>query len=287
MYTLDKKLLDRLKPPQSISEAFRILTTCLVYEIEKLMGMERFNEEVDLFNNPSNVTNLSLFEFITRDLPEAAKDNVMAVSQMNATLVLAPDYFIEATDDGDGSSVESAEAVRKGAEKGERIVLQGLLLRPGVGEFMSYLEYKFYKPGTEENKDFKVYYTCIPPRDLDASPMVIMSLPVSEMPKIQEALKVAKLRLSREGLTTIMFDKNGEHKIPLYGKNVYSLMNESDSPVYGASMEQHKKLILEEDERIQALKEAAGVGKNAEKDGEEGQEEKPEESGQVYSGEES
>lgn len=257
MYSVTEEQLKKYPQPNSELEARKIMVSVLQDTCANIMGEQEFEKQVCLFETV--VDDRPFFQFITRNLPEAAKEEIEMRSQLNTSLLVAPNYFLALEQHGDASAIASAAEVNRTANSGERIVVHSILTRPGFGEFMSTLEYKHFVPGTDANDDFHAMYSCIPPRDIDGpQPVAIISVPIEHKQLVIQTLGDCGLRLIKEGHTTAVLDSTGVHNIPLTGANCHAVANIDDHEIYGADPDTQKRLHQEEDERIKQLREEAG-----------------------------
>ena len=107
--------------------------------------------------------------------------------------------------------------------------------RPGVHLFCSTLEYKFYPPGTEKNKDFTFQLIKWKVDDLEMI-YAVASIPMKEKAYAEATAKIVGMRIAN-GVPTLI---NGgkPNFFPIQCDNAFTIENDTDHIIYKSIMHQ-------------------------------------------------
>jgi len=100
-----------------------------------------------------------------------------------------------------------------------------LMMRPGIRECMSTLEFTHYPPGTPRNDLFNIHIVHF--ADL---PWVLISIPREEKEFMERAAAASGMRIA-EGIPTLLSPK-GVELFPVAGAHIFTLENVKGHPVY-------------------------------------------------------
>lgn len=110
--------------------------------------------------------------------------------------------------------------------------------RIGANLFIVSLEYNHFKPGTDRNKDFQFMF--IKWQDMIYA---MVTIPYKDKDIAYRVAEEVDMRIS-DGIPEVF---------PVHSPRVFSLENSKNSPVYGSSQENLKKLEEEEDAKVEDI----------------------------------
>lgn len=104
--------------------------------------------------------------------------------------------------------------------------------RPGIQIFCAILEYKYFPPQTEKNKDFIFQIIKWGVEEIKML-YAIASIPVEKKAYAEAVAKVTGMRIAN-GVPTLL-DHKGQHRFPVDVPNAFTIENEPGHPIYKSS----------------------------------------------------
>ncbi|MFA5994725.1 MAG: hypothetical protein WC823_07250 [Parcubacteria group bacterium] len=118
--------------------------------------------------------------------------------------------------------------------------------RPGVVEFITYVEHQHYAPGTERNKLYNIWII-----QWHGITWALMGVPLKDEKLIEVAANLLRLRIA-DGVPTVLSGGKID-TFPISRFNVYALENSPGHPVYQNDPTVNEVLRAAEEMSLQAM----------------------------------
>lgn len=119
--------------------------------------------------------------------------------------------------------------------------------RPGIGECLTLLEFRDYKPGTPRNDLFIMRII-----EWEGLTYIAVSIPIDEKHLMEKAVEETDLKIA-DGVPTMMGGGEVNH-FPMCNKRVFTLENTSGHPVYRNDPEVNDALRESESESMARIR---------------------------------